>query len=213
MANQRQDDRNPSQVAQESVRRTAAAADDMRHTAEETTRRTTEGAAQFGRSALEAGERATRTGADLMQHNAETMRRMWQSALQMVSQMGGRPSEDIARMFGLSGEELRQANEQSSRNVDAIVESSAVLTQGLDGISREWLEFARKRIEQNMNRLNDLARCRTPQQLVAVQSEMLRDNIEDLLHSSRRVAEFSARLAEEATGKMTANMEKAKRAA
>ena len=213
MANQRQDDRNPCQVARESVRRTAAAADDLRHTAEETTRRTTEGAAQFGRSALEAGERATRTGADLMQHNAETMRRMWQSALQMVSQMGGRPSEDFARMFGLSGEELRQANEQSSRNVDAIVESSAVLTQGLDGISREWLEFARKRIEQNMNRLNDLARCRTPQQLVAVQSEMLRDNIEDLLHSSRRVAEFSARLAEEATGKMTANMEKAKRAA
>lgn len=213
MANQRQDDRNPSQSAQENVRKTAAAAEDMRQSAEETTRKATEGAAQFSRSALEAGERATRTGAELMQHNAETMRRMWQSGLQLVSQMGGRSSDDFARVFGLSGDEVRQANEQASRNVDAIVESSAVLTQALDGISREWFEFARKRIEHNMNRLNDLARCRTPQHLAAMQSEMLRDNIEDLLHSSRRVAEFSARLAEEAMGKMTANMEKAKRAA
>ena len=88
-----------------------------------------------------------------------------------------------------------------------------MLTQGIDGISREWFEFARKRIEQNLNRLNELARCRTPQQLAAMQSEMLRDNIEDLLQSSRRVAEISARLAEEAMGKMTANLEKAKRAA
>lgn len=213
MANQRQDERNPGQPAQETIRKTAAAADDMRRTAEETTHRTTETAAQFGRSALEAGERATRTGAELMQHNAETMRRIWQSSLQMVSQMGGRSSDDFARLFGLSGDEVRQANEQSSRNVDAIVESSAVITQGIDGISREWFEFARKRIEQNLSHLNELARCRTPQHLAAMHSEMLRDNIEDLLHSSRRIAEFSARLADEAMGKMSANLDKAKRAA
>ena len=213
MANPRQDDRNLNQAAQEGARRTAAAADDMRRTAEETTRKTAEGAAQFSRTALDATEQATRTGAELMQQNAETFRRIWQSGMQIVSQMGGRSADEFARALGLSGDEVRQATEQSSRNVEAIVESSTVLTQGIDGISREWFEFARKRIEQNLNRMNELARCRTPQQLAAMQSEMLRDNIEDLLQSSRRVAEISARLAEEAMGKMTANLEKAKRAA
>lgn len=213
MANPRQDERNPAQSAQESIRRTTAGAEDMRRNAEEAAQKTSETATQFSRSALEAGERATRTGAEMMQQNAEVFRRMWQSGLEIASKMGGRSAEDFARVFGLSGDEVRQANEQSSRNVDAIVESTTVLTQGIEGISREWFEFARKRIEHNLQRLNDFARCRSPQQLAAMQSEILRDNIEDLLHSSRRVAEISARLAEQATGKMTENLEKARRAA
>lgn len=213
MANPRQDDRNMNQPAQDAIRKTAAASEDVRRTAEETTRKTTESAAQFSLSALEAGERATRTGAELMQQNAETMRRILQSSLHLVSQMGGRSADEFGRVFGLSGDELRQANDQSSRNVDAIVESSSVLTQGIDGISREWFEFTRKRIEQTLARLNDLARCRTPQQLAAMQSEILRANIEDVLHSSRRVAEISARLAEEAMGKLTDKMETPRRVA
>lgn len=213
MATPRQDERNPAHAAQESIRRTAAGAEEMRRTAEEATQRTSEVASQFSRSALEASERATRTGAEMMQQNAEAFRRMWQSGIEMASRMGGRSADDFARVFGLSGDEMRQANEQSSRNVDAIVESSTVITQGIDGISREWFEFARKRVEQNMQRINELARCRSPQQLAAIHSEILRDNIEDLLQSSRRVAEISARLAEQAMGKMTENLDKAKRAA
>ena len=213
MANPRQDDRNPAQAAQDTIRRTQAGAEEMRRHAEEATQRTSETALQFGRTALEASEHATRTGTEMMQQNAEALRRMWQSGLEMVSRMGGRSADDFTRMFGISGDDVRQANEQASRNVDAIVESSSVLTQGLDGISREWFEFARKRVEQNLQRMNDLARCRSPQQFAAVQSEILRGNIEDLLHSSRRVAEISAKLAEQATGKMTENLDKARRAA
>ena len=213
MANPRQDDRNMNQPAQDAIRKTTAAGEDMQRTAEETTRKTTENAAKFSLTALEAGERATRTGAELLQQNAETMRRIMQSGLHLVSQMGGRSADEFGRAFGLSGDELRQANDQSSRNVDAIVESSTVLTQGIDGISREWFEFARKRVEQTLNRMNDLTRCRTPQQFAAMQSEILRDNIEDMLHSSRRVAEISARLAEEAMGKLTDKMDKPRRVA
>jgi phasin family protein len=217
MANPRQDERNlnqSTQSAQDNIRKAAtASAEDIRRTAEETTRKTAESAAQFSRTALEASEHVTRTSAEMMQQNAETIRRILQSGLQIVSQMGGRSAEEFGRVFGVPGDEVRQAHEQSSRNVDAIVETSSVLTQGMDSISREWFEFARKRVEQNLSHLNDLARCRTPHHFAAVQSEMLRDNIEDLLQSTRRVAEISARLAEEAMGKMTQNVEKAKRAA
>ena len=213
MANPRQDDRNMNQPAQDAVRKTAAAGEDMRRTAEETTRKTTESAAQFSLTALEASERATHTGTEMMQQNAETMRRILQSGLHLVSQMGGRSADEVGRVFGLSGDDLRQANEQSSRNVDAIVETSTVLTQGIDGISREWFEFTRKRIEQTLSRLNDLAHCRTPQQFAAMQSEFLRDNIEGVLHSSRRIAEISARLAEEAMGKLSEKAEKPRRVA
>lgn len=213
MANPRQDERNPGQVAQDTVRRATAGAEEMRRHAEEAAQRTSETATQFGRTALEASERATRTGTEMMQQNAEVMRRMWQSSMEMVSRMGGRSTDEFARMFGLSTDDMRQASEQASRNVDAIVESSTVLAQGIDGISREWFEFARKRVEHNMQKLNELTRCRSPQQFAALHSEILRDNIEDLLHSGRRIAEISAKLAEQASGKMTENLEKARRAA
>lgn len=208
MATPRQDERNPSQAAQESIRRAAAGAEEIRRSAEEATQRTSDTARNLSRSAIDAGERAAHTSTEMMQQNAEVFRQMWQSGLELASRMGGRPAEDFGRMFGITSDEIRQASEQSSRNVDAIVESGTVIAQGFEGISREWFEFARKRLEQNLQRLNELARCRSPQQFAALQSEILRDNMEDLLHSSRRVAEISAHLAEDAAGKMTENLER-----
>jgi phasin family protein len=48
-----------------------------------------------------------------------------------------------------------------------------------------------------------LARCRTPQDLAAVQSEAVRDNLEGALHSARRTAEISARAVDSAMKNLT----------
>ncbi|MFZ0457152.1 MAG: phasin family protein [Rhodoplanes sp.] len=44
-----------------------------------------------------------------------------------------------------------------------------------------------------------LLRCRSPQDFTAVQSELLRDNLESFLQCARRIAEKSMQMAEEAT--------------
>ena len=50
-----------------------------------------------------------------------------------------------------------------------------------------------------MEKMNVLMRSRTPQELLAAQSDLLRDNLEGILQSSRRVAEASVGITDEMT--------------
>jgi hypothetical protein len=185
--------------------------------AQDTTRRVGEKAAEqasrMGRAAADAGEGMARAGADLLQHNAETVQNAWQSGLDMVTKMTERSTDQFARTFGLSGDEAQNAMQQSTRNVEALLQSTNVLARGIGGISREWFEFVRGRMEHNLSRMDDLMRCRTPQDFAALHSEFLRDNVEGMLQSSRRLAELSLQVADNAAKKMTENGEAARRAA
>jgi hypothetical protein len=51
--------------------------------------------------------------------------------------------------------------------------------------------------------MNALMRSRTPQELIAAQSDLLRDNLEGILKSRRRVAEPSVGVADETTRRLT----------
>jgi hypothetical protein len=220
MANPRQDDRTnhsahaSQQAAQEAARRTA---EELRKTAEDTTSKVTGTAADASRSVLDAGERATRSGTEIVQHNAELMRKAWHSYIDMMAQMTGRSADEFGRAFPnsnpISGEDARKSAEQSTRNVDAVLDSSAVLAKGIENVTREWFDFARGRVEQNLASFNQFTRCRSPQHVAALQSELMRDNMEGLLQISRKVAEISVRVAEDAMGKVTDAAEKAKQAA
>ena len=53
-----------------------------------------------------------------------------------------------------------------------------------------------------------LARCRTLPEFLAVQSSLLRDNLELTLSNSRRIAELSARVTDHATRTVTAEIER-----
>ena len=49
-----------------------------------------------------------------------------------------------------------------------------------------------------MEGLNRLAACRSVQALVAAQSDLLRDNVALAIHTNRRIAALSVRVADEA---------------
>ena len=99
-----------------------------------------------------------------------------------------------------------------SDNLDAIIQSSSVLAEVTQSISREWVNFTRERMEQNLSRFESLLRCRTPQDLAAVESEFLRDNLESFLEYARRIAETSIQVADEATKRTAEAVEAAKAA-
>jgi hypothetical protein len=199
-----------AEAAQDAARRTG---EEFRKTAADNTRKTADSAAAFGRSTLAAGEHAARTGTEIMQHNAEVMRKAWHSYLDFAAQMTGRSGEELARTFPIapliSGEEARKTSEQSSRNVDAIVDSSTALAKGVEDITREWFDFARGRVEGNLATLSEFTRCRSPQHVAALQSKMMRDNLEVLLQVSHKVAGISVRVAEDAMGKVADAADKA----
>src|SRR5262245_11728752 len=160
-------------------------------------------AAQASERTAEMGQRAARAGADMLQRNTEIMQEAWEMSSTMAAQLTQQSADQLARAFGLSREQAKNAGGQSSANVEAIIGSSALIAEGLQNISREWMEFARSRLERNLARCDELARCRTPQDLAQVQSEAVRENLEGALHSARRTAEISARAVDSAMKNLT----------
>ena len=73
--------------------------------------------------------------------------------------------------------------------------------------SRENCRISPANAWSRINRFESLLRCRTPQDLAAVQSEFLRDNFESFLECARRISETLMQMADEAT-KRTAEAER-----
>jgi len=198
MANPRHEDKS-TRAVEDTVRRASE------QTAEQTRR--------IGQTAAEAGEGMARAGADLFQQNAETLQNAWRFGLDMTTAAMGRSADQLGRTFGLSGNEAQEATERSARNAETIVYSTAAITKVMGGMSREYFDVVRHQFESNMDRMNELWRCRSPQDVAAVQSDLMRDSIGAVLESSRRMADMSLKLAGDAAKHITQNVERMQRAA
>src|SRR5919199_6164374 len=159
-----------------------------------------------GEGAAEAAQHVAHIGADIAQSVTEIGQQAVQSTLQMAVQVAERSVDRFERAFGLS-EGVGETVRQSSHDIQAIAECTTVLAQGIQDISREWLDWAQKRMQRQLEGFDAVLRSRTPQDLIAAQSDLVRGNLELLLDTSRRVAERSRQLAEEAGMKITAQAE------
>ena len=102
-------------------------------------------------------------------------------------------------VLGFSGPKAEELARQSSHNIEAVSQASTVLMRGFQEVSHEVFELAQERLKRNTEALTRIAQCRSVQDFVTVQSELVRDNLQQLLDATRRVAEASLRSAEEAT--------------
>jgi uncharacterized protein YllA (UPF0747 family) len=175
---------------------------------EELTRQAGEQAAEqtrrVGMAAAKAGEEVSRVSADFLNQNAEMVQNSWRFGMEAVTEAMNRSTDHLGRTFGWTGDEAQQATERSVRNTQSVMESATAVSKGLNEISREYFQFARRQMEKNMDRMNELWRCRTPHEFAAVQSDLIRDTMTGVLESGRRVADMSLKVADDA-GKRIAN--------
>ena len=121
-----------------------------------------------------------------------------------------------ATVLGFSGPKAEELARQSSHNMEVVSQASTVLMRGFQEVSHEVFELAQERLKRNTEAMTRIAQCRSVQDFIAVQSELVRDNLQQLLDATRRVAEASLRSAEEATKTMEAedrNISRSRRAA
>jgi phasin family protein len=69
-------------------------------------------------------------------------------------------------------------------------------------VSREWMNFTQTQVRHNLDRMNALTSCRTPQEFAAVQSELIRDNMEGMLQTARRTTEILVQMSDDAMKNM-----------
>ena len=154
--------------------------------------------------AAEAGEQALRAGTDIVRRSAETTQEAWTSGLDRATQSFQRMTDQFTQAFGFADPQSEELARTSSQNVQTVMQASTVLAQGLQEVSREWIGLAQDRLTKNLDGLNELARCRSVPDFVAVQSNLVRDNLQQMIDNSRHIAEVSVRVADEAARIMQA---------
>ena len=149
-------------------------------------------------TAAEAGEQTFRAGTDMARQAAETTQEAWTSGLNTATQSVRQVTDQFTQAFSFAGPQSDERARASSQNVEAVMQASTVVVQGMQEISREWFGLVQDRFTKNLDGLNELARCRSVPDFVAVQSGLARDNLQQMLDNGRHIAQISVRVADEA---------------
>jgi phasin family protein len=163
------------------------AADEAAHTA----RTVTDEAARVG-------EQTARAGADLARRSTETARDTVQTGLNTATQTFQRMTDQFNQVLGFNGPQAEELARRSSQNLQAVSQASTVLARGAQEVSQEVFGLVQDRLQKNIDALNRLAGTRSVQDFVAVQSDLARDTLQQVIDTNRRIAELSVRVADEA---------------
>ncbi len=154
-----------------------------------------------------------RVGAESAQNIVHTMQEALQNSLYAFSELARYSTGRSMQMLSQPNGETRDLAEEATQNLRAAVHSGTVFARGLQDVSRECFELSQKRMQRNLEGLNTLARCRSMADLLAAQSSLIRDNVEQTVDNSRRVAELAIQVADEATRNVTVQIDASEKAA
>jgi phasin family protein len=148
--------------------------------------------------AAKIGQETARAGADVLDRGVKTARDAMQSGLTTATETFQRITDQFTQALGFNGPQSEELARRSSQNVQAVTQASTVLARGAQEISQEVFGLVQDRLTKNIEAVNRIVGSRSVQDLVAVQSDLVRDNLQQVIETNRRVAEVSLRIADEA---------------
>ena len=163
--------------------------------------------------AARVGEQTARAGADVFRRGSETARDTVQSGLNTATETFQRLSDQFTQVLGFNGPQSEELTRRSSQNLQAVSQASTVLARGAQEVSREVFGLVQNRLQKNVDAVSRLAGTRSVQDFVAVQSDLVRDGLQQVIDTNKRVAELSVQVADEATRTIQAQASQARRAA
>lgn len=147
--------------------------------------------------AAKIGQETARAGADVLDRGVKTARDAMQSG-STATETFQRITDQFTQALGFNGPQSEELARRSSQNVQAVTQASTVLARGAQEISQEVFGLVQDRLTKNIEAVNRIVGSRSVQDLVAVQSDLVRDNLQQVIETNRRVAEVSLRIADEA---------------
>src|SRR3954451_16533295 len=148
--------------------------------------------------AARVGEQTARAGADVARRGADVARDSFQAGLNTASESFRRVADQFTNVLGFNGPQAEELARRSSQNIQALTEAGSVLARGAQEVSQEVFGLIQERVRKNADAVNRIARVRSVQDLVAVQSDLARDHLQQVIETNKRIAETSLRIAEEA---------------
>src|SRR5215213_2451037 len=148
--------------------------------------------------AARVGEQTARAGADAARRGTETARDTFQSGLNTATETFQRMADQFTKVLGFNGPQSEELTRRSSQNLQAVSQASNVLARGAQEVSREVFSLVQDRVQKNIDAVSRIAGTRSVQDFVAVQSDLARDGLQQVIDTNKRVAEVSVRIADEA---------------
>ncbi len=148
--------------------------------------------------AARVGEQTARAGADVFRRGTETARDNLQSGLNTATQSFQRVTDQFTQVLGFNGPQAQEVARRSSENLQAVTQASSILARGAQEVSQEVFGLVQDRLQKNIEAVNRIAGTRSVQDFVAVQSDLVRDGLQQVIDTNKRIAEVSLRTADEA---------------
>ncbi len=189
---------------QKQTAKAAAQGRQMTETAQQAAQEGTQRIKDITNEAAEAGQHAVSATAEAARVGAETMQQTMQAGLDAAYKVASRSTDQFMQVLGLSGQQSQELAQQSSQNVQAIANTSTVLARGFQDVMREWLSFTQSRLEENLDGLHRLTTCRSIPDFFALQSDLIRENLEEMIDKGQQIMQHSTQVTHEAARAITA---------
>jgi hypothetical protein len=158
--------------------------------------------ASFNQGAEQASNAARdglNTVTELHAQATETGKKMLQDGVETAAKHAREATDRITRTLGFSGQDSERLARQSKQNMESVTRCGTVLTQAFQDASRNWFELAQKQWQRNLDGMNKLARSKSVQEFTSIQSELVREGLQQMVQDSRGIAETSLRAVEDAS--------------
>src|SRR4051812_38252291 len=158
--------------------------------------------------AARVGEQTARAGADIANRGTEAARNAVEAGLNPATQTFQRISDQFTKVLGVSGPQAAELARRSSQNLQAVSQASSVLMKGAQEVSQEVFGLVQDRLQKNIDAVSRIVSTHSVQDFVAVQSDLVRDGLQQVIDTNKRIAEVSLRTADEAARAIQAQADK-----
>jgi hypothetical protein len=146
----------------------------------------------------EASRAAAKANSEILRTQIETAQQAVRSGLEAGMRSLEGLTQNWTRAFGAATPNPELA-EQSAKNVQAVSQASTALAKGAQDASRAWFDLTQKAVRTNLEAMGQLASCRSVQELMTLQSNLVRDNLQQVIESGEAMARAHSEAIREAT--------------
>lgn len=147
-------------------------------------------AQQAGKETARGAEQAGRTSADVL--------RMGQQEMNRAAELGRAQSEQFGRMFSASLSAYRDLSDWSGKDLSRFTSTQACVARGLQEMGWELMRFTQDTLRSGMRTANDMVKCRSVEDIAALQRDFVREAMDQWLDGSVRMLRIGSDTASEA---------------
>jgi hypothetical protein len=129
------------------------------------------------------------------EHSQQTLR----TGVETFSHQVRETADRFTRTLGFTGADAERLANQSKQNMEAVTRCGNVFSQAVQDISRSWFELGQKQWQRNLDGLNKLTASKSVHEFTAIQGELIREGVQQMVQDSRGIAERSLRAVDEAS--------------